>query len=241
MTTILRVEREIRAVCALLFLGSAMISGCSRNETPGSGTSADSSGTAATASGGITAVRGTIYTVTDTMLVVSTSAGPIRVALSSAPEVYSRVPADLSQVKDSSFVGVTSVEQPDGTQRATEIHIFPEELRGTNEGSFLMRRQAGADSPSTMTNGTVATPRMTNGTVETPRMTNGTIGGTAGGKLVVDYRGGSQTITIPPTVPVTRIALTETKLAPGSNVVVLATKRPDGTLTASRVLLAGGQ
>src|SRR6266545_796664 len=138
MTTILRVEREIRAVCALLFLGSAMISGCSRNETPGSGTSADSSGTAATASGRITAVRGTIYTVTDTMLVVSTSAGPIRVALSSAPEVYSRVPADLSQVKDSSFVGVTSVEQPDGTQRATEIHIFPEELRGTNEGSFLM-------------------------------------------------------------------------------------------------------
>lgn len=136
-----------------------------------------------------------------------------------------------SEVKENSYVGVTSAEQPDGTQRAWEIHIFPEELRGTNEGSFLMSGQSGAGTPSTMTNGTV----------QTPRMTNGTIGATAGGRLVVNYREGSQTITIPAGVPVTKITLTQTKLAPGSNVVVLATKRPDGTLTASRVLLAGGQ
>jgi hypothetical protein len=42
-----------------------------------------------------------------------------------------------------SFVGVTSVPQPDGAQRATEIHIFPEELRGTGEGSYLMNQQGG--------------------------------------------------------------------------------------------------
>jgi len=94
-----------------------------------------------------------------------------------------------------------------------------------------MSGQSGSGNPNTMTNGTV----------EAPRMTNGTIGATAGGKLVVNYRGGSQTIIIPSGVTVTKISLTQTKLAPGSNVVVLATKRPDGTLTASRVLLAGGQ
>jgi len=165
------------------------------------------------------------------MLVVSTSAGDIHVVLSSPPRVYSRGAADLSEVKENSFVGVTSVQQPDSSQRATEIHIFPEELRGTNEGSFLMRGESSGGNPSTMTNGTV----------EAPRMTNGTIGATAGGKLVVNYRGGSQTIIIPSGVTVTKISLTQTKLAPGSNVVVLATKRPDGTLTASRVLLAGGQ
>ena len=165
------------------------------------------------------------------MIVVTTSAGDIRVAVSSPLEVYSRGPADLSQVTASSFVGVTSVAQPDGSQRATEIHIFPEEMRGTNEGTFLMRPQPGADSQSTMTNGTV----------EAPRMTNGTASGVTGGKLVVNYRGGTQTITVPSGVTVTKISKTETKLAPGSNVVVLATKRPDGTLTATRVLLAGGQ
>ena len=216
----------MRWMCVALICGGAMISACSKTETPKSATSADSSGAPK-----ITGLRGSISTVTDTMLVVTTSAGDIRVALASSPQVYSRGPADLSEVKENSFVGVTSVQQPDSTQRATEIHIFPEELRGTNEGSFLMRGQSSGGSPRTMTNGTV----------EAPRMTNGTIGATAGGKLVVNYRGGSQTISIPSGVTVTKISLTDAKLVPGSNVVVLATKRPDGTLTASRVLLAGGQ
>ena len=213
-------------MCVVLICCGAMISACSKTETPESATTADSSGAPK-----ITGVRGTVSSVTDTMLVVTTSAGDIRVALASPPQLYSRGPADLSEVKENSFVGVTSEKQPDGSQTAKEIHIFPEELRGANEGSFLMRGQSGGSSPSTMTNGTV----------EAPRMTNGTIGATAGGRLVVNYRGGTQTITIPPGVTVTKISPTDTKLAPGSNVVVLATKRPDGTLTASRVLLAGGQ
>jgi len=217
---------------SFFLLTAAMISGCSKSDAPSSGMSGDSS---AASSGAATLaptpVRGTVSTITDTMVVVTTTAGDIRVAVSSPLEVYSRGPAELSEVTASSFVGVTSVAQPDGGQSATEIHIFPEALRGTNEGTFLMRGQAGASSPSTMTNGTV----------QAPRMTNGTASAITGGKLVVDYRGGTQTITVPPEVPVTKISRTETKLAPGSNVVVLATKRPDGTLTASRVLLAGGQ
>lgn len=225
-------RRKMPAVCLFLLLTGAMASACSKSEAPSGGTSADSSATSSSATTpGATAVRGTVSTATDSMIVVTTSAGDIRVAVSSPLEVYSRGPADISEVTGSSFVGVTSVAQPDGTQSATEIHIFPEALRGTNEGSFLMGGQAGAGSPSTMTNGTVATPRMTNGTAS----------GVTGGKLVVDYRGGSQTISIPSGVAVTKITRTDTKLAPGSNVVVLATKRPDGSLTASRVLLAGGQ
>ncbi|MFN2603961.1 MAG: DUF5666 domain-containing protein [Gemmatimonadaceae bacterium] len=222
----------MRATGAVLICWGVAISACSKTETRNSATPADS--TSASAPGGapkITGVRGSISTMSDTMLVVTTSAGDIHVALPSPPQVYSRGPADLSEVKENSFVGVTSVKQPDGTQQATEIHIFPDDLRGSNEGSFLMRGQSSGGSPSTMTNGTV----------EAPRMTNGTIGATAGGKLVVNYRGGSQTISIPSGVKVTKISPTDTKLAPGTNVVVLATKRPDGTLTASRVLLAGGQ
>jgi hypothetical protein len=213
---------------SFLFVTAVTIAACSKSEAPSADSTAMPSATATT---GTTPVRGTVSTASDSTLVVTTTAGDIRIAISSPLEVYSRGPAELSEVTASSFIGVTSVAQPDGSQNATEIHIFPEALRGTNEGTFLMQQQPGSASPSTMTNGTV----------QAPRMTNGTASAITGGKLVVDYRAGTQTITVPSGITVTKISRTETKLAPGSNVVVLATKRPDGTLTASRVLLAGGQ
>ncbi len=49
-------------------------------------------------------------------------------------------------------MGVTSVKQADGTELATEIHIFPEELRGLGEGSYMMNLTAGGDN-NRMTNG----------------------------------------------------------------------------------------
>ncbi len=59
--------------------------------------------------------------------------------------LYARVPGDLSHLKDTSFVGVTAVKQPDGTERASAIGILPEELRGVGEGSYMMNQPAGAD------------------------------------------------------------------------------------------------
>jgi hypothetical protein len=144
-------------------------------------------------------------------------------------------------VKESSFVGVTSVAQSDGSQRATEIHIFPAKLRGTGEGSYPMTQQGAAagGSHNTMTNGTVSSSRMTNGTAAAPRMTNGTIDKQSGGTLTVQYQGGTQTITVPSDVHVTEIAVSQTKLAPGAKVVVLAKKQADGTFKASAAIMAG--
>jgi hypothetical protein len=85
-----------------------------------------------------------------------------------------------------------------------------------------------------MTNGAA---RMTNGAA---RMTNGTSRGAGGGAITVAYNGGSQTITVPAGVAVTAIEATTTRLTPGTSVVVLASMQPDGTLKASRVMLAGG-
>jgi hypothetical protein len=126
---------------------------------------------------------------------------------------------------------VTSVAQPDGSQRATEIHIFPEELRGLGEGSRPMGQPSGGGSQRTMTNGTVGGSRMTNGAVSAQ----------AGGTITVEYQGGTQKITVPAGVTVTAIAPTTKKLTPGANVIVLAKKRPDGGLEASRVMLAPGR
>jgi hypothetical protein len=176
--------------------------------------------------------------VSDSALTISTAKGDVHVLVVGPLHVFARVPAKLSSVTPSSFVGVTSVAQPDGSQRATEIHLFPEELRGTGEGSYLMSPQPGSDSShhrSTMTNGTVQpTPQTGNA----PRMTNGTIASQGTGKLTVQYRGGSQTIAIPPDVPVSAIAPVSAKLSPGARVVVLATKQPNGSMQATSVLVA---
>src|SRR6185437_15840582 len=121
----------------VLLVAAGAIIGCSKGgtsssagmsgSTPDSGAMASSS----TAPSRLTPVRGTIASVSDSMLTVSSDSGVVKVAIAAPLDVYSRVPAQLSDVKESSFVGVTSVAQPDGSQRATEIHIFPEKLRGT--------------------------------------------------------------------------------------------------------------
>ena len=185
---------------------------------------------------GITPVRGTLVSVSDTALTVSTAAGDVTVTVQAPLQVYSSGPAKLSSVTPHSFVGVTSVAQSDGSQLATEIHLFPEALRGTGEGSYLMTQQPGGANGkrSTMTNGTVEAQAAKG----PPRMTNGTIASQGTGTITVQYQDGSQTITIPSGVSVTAIAPVDSKLASGAKVIVLATKQPNGAMKASNVLLA---
>ncbi|MFL5606742.1 MAG: hypothetical protein ACJ8AD_09875, partial [Gemmatimonadaceae bacterium] len=174
-------------------------------------------------------VRGTLTSVSDTALTISTASGDVQVRITPPLNVYTRTASDLAHVTPTSFVGVTSVPAADGSQKATEIHVFPEELRGTGEGSRLMTPAAGGSSASTMTNGSVAASRMTNGTVGA----NAT-----GSSITVRYQGASRTIAVPADVKVTAITATKQKLAPGASVVVLASKGPDGVLSASTVMLA---
>ena len=101
-----------------------------------------------------------------------------------------------------------------------------------------MTPKGGADSSkqkSTMTNGTVSAAPKAGGP---PRMTNGTIASQGTGTITVNYRGGSQTITVPPSVSVTALAPASTKLSKGTRVVVLGLKQPDGTMKASSLVVA---
>lgn len=197
----------------------------------------------------LSAVRGTIATLTDTSVSVTTASGAQTVHLDQPVTVYARTPSDLAHVTPNSFVGITSEKQADGTERATEIHIFPEALRGTGEGSRLMESTSNA---SRMTNGNVSAngagaSRMTNGNVSTTgaaggsRMTNGSVASTATAgatHYVIEYPGGTQTIEIPADVPVTIIASTNTPLTVGDDVIVLAHAGTNGNLTASGVMLS---
>jgi hypothetical protein len=167
---------------------------------------------------------------------VKADTGTVTVKVTQPLRVFDREVGSLSDVKDNSFVGVTSVKQPDGSERATEIHVFPDELRGLGEGSYMMTPAGGGNR---MTNGAVMASRMTNGSASSSRMSNGTVAGANGSTITVQYAGGSQTIAIPANTPVTEIKATSKPLAAGDRVVIPATRGSDGSLTTDKALLAG--
>ena len=226
------------------------IAACAKHDASTPASTADSSAAASTTAStssaaadtskpptDISPVRGTVASVSDTAITVTTAKGDVTVAIAAPLHVFTRANSDLSHVTPKSFIGVTSEKKADGSQVATEIHIFPEDLRGTGEGSYLMTPPPGANdsSRSRMTNGTVGSTAHAS---EAPRMTNGAVASKNGETMTVDYHGGSQTITVPASVKVMSIDPVSEKLAKGTQVVVLAKKQPDGSLKASSVVLA---
>ena len=224
-----------RQLGPVLALALAAMTACSRgaNSTPADTTSAPSK--MATSVAAPITLRGTVVSASASELVLKSDSGIVTVKLGQPFQLYARVPSDLSHVKQSVFIGVTTVKQPDGSERATEIHIFPEELRGLGEGSRMMTPST-SGAGNRMTNGSVSASRMTSGTASPSRMSNGSVSSTNGSTLVVQYSGGSQTVAVPPTTPVTELKLTSKQLAAGDRVAVLAKKAPDGSFTADRAL-----
>src|SRR4051812_5088814 len=55
----------------------------------------------------------------------------------SAPPLFVAIaPATMADIKPGMFVGSAGMMQPDGSQKAIEVHIFPESMRGTGEGHY---------------------------------------------------------------------------------------------------------
>jgi hypothetical protein len=187
-------------------------------------------------------IRGTVQSLDGRVLTVATSTGSERVQLPPTILVNTVVQSDRAHITDGTFLGIVSVTQPDGSQRAVEVTVIPEEMRGTGEGSYPWDLQGRNGGRSKMTNGTVAPSRMTNGTVSSSKMTNGTVTAQGGGSsLTVQYKDGtstgSQTITVPPDIPVVGIEPGHSAdLQPGVHVVVIAHRDSEGMLTADRVL-----
>jgi hypothetical protein len=223
---------------AILAAASAAAIACGRNSGVARSDSASGQSAPATSADTMANVRGTVVSVSPTSLVIKADTGSVTVKVTQPLQVYDREPGQLADVKANSFIGVTTVKQPDGSERATEIHIFPEALRGLGEGSRMMTQSTGG-SGSRMTNGAVAGSRMTNGTASPTRMSNGKVASVNGSALDVQYSGGSQHVTVPPNTPVTEIKSTSKTLAAGDQVVILAKRGGDGSLSANGALLTG--
>ncbi len=171
---------------------------------------------------------------------VRTSAGQIETLILADNARFSgRSAASLDGIIQGAFVGTTAAPQPDGTLLASEVHIFPESMRGTGEGHGPMDTVPG----STMTNATVvavgtARPSMAAGST----MTNATVTTVAessvGRRMTLQYKGGEKVVVVPPHVPVVMVeAADRSMLVPGAHVIVYASMQSDGTMTANRVTI----
>ena len=162
-------------------------------------------------------VRGTIERVEGQTLVVKSRDGAeLKVVLADNALIVGIVKASLTDIKPGSFVGVTGMPQADGSQKAIEVHIFPEVMRRTGEGHYPwdLRPQ------STMTNGSVEQ----------------TFTGVDGQTLTLKYKTGEKRIIVPPEIPiVTYVQSDKSELKPGVKIFIFAGKKPDGTLQAPRV------
>ena len=175
----------------------------------------------------IEGVIGKLQSFDGKSLELMTAAGAVHVAVKQPLTTYKQIASDLSHITASSYVGVASIEQADGKQVAKQVFIFPAELSGAAEGSVLTD-PPGATTHSRMTNGSVSRPathsRMTNGTVQK-----------SGTTLVVNYQGGSQTVSVPANVPVTEVAPQKVTFNPGDVIYATTQKLADGTLVTDKI------
>ena len=183
----------------------------------------------------ISGVVGKLNAVTSKSIEIQTKTGVVAVEIKQPLIIYREVPSDLSHVTSSTYVGVTSVKQANGMELAKHIMIFPSELRGAAEGSFMMDAAPDATTHSRMTNGSVARPLTSNS-----RMTNGTVRKGGGTTLVVHYQDGAQTVSVPPNVPVTEAAPVKMTLTQGDTIYAATTKQPNGSLTTDKILFIAG-
>ena len=163
-------------------------------------------------------VRGTIERVEGPIYVVKSRDGTeMKVALAENGLVVALVKASLADIKQGSFVGATGMPQPDGSQKAIEVHIFPEAMRGTGEGHYPWDLRA----DSTMTNANVEQSATS----------------VDGQTLTLKYKNGEKKIIVTPeTVIVTYNPSDKSELKPGAKIFIgAAKKQADGSLLTPRI------
>jgi hypothetical protein len=163
-------------------------------------------------------IRGTIESVDGDVYVVKNRDGAEYKVAVTDPGLYVAIlRSTMADIKPGMFVGATGMTQPDGSQKAIEVHIFPESMRGTGEGHYDWDLK-----PNT---------KMTNANVEQ------TVAGVEGPVLSVKYKDGEKKVLVTPeTAVVTYVVGAKSDLKPGIKIFVGAGKKQaDGTVQTPRV------
>ena len=163
-------------------------------------------------------IRGTVERIEGPVYVVKNRDGAeLKLTVTDNPLFVAIVPAKMADIKPGMFVGSAGMMQEDGTQKAIEVHIFPESMRGTGEGHYdwdLMPKS-----------------KMTNANVEQA------VDSVNGQVLSVKYKDGEKKLLVTPqTIVVTYEIGKREEVQPGTRIFVAAAKKqPDGTLQTPRI------
>ena len=163
-------------------------------------------------------IRGTIDKLEgNTLSVKSRDGADLQINLTDELRVVGVVKASLAEIKEGYYIGSAAMPQADGSQKALEIHIFPEAMRGTGEG----HRPYNTIPNSTMTNGTVGA----------------TVASVDESSITLKYKDGEKKIMVSPTTPIMRYEIGDkSDLKTGAAFTILsAVKKPDGSLETARV------
>jgi hypothetical protein len=172
--------------------------------------------------GNTISVNGTISSITGSDMSLMANSGPVVVKVGGNTIIRGEVPVKFSDVTSGMYVGATAEKQPDGTFRASRLHIFSEDQRGTGEGHRPL--SSAPQSGSTMTNANVET-------VEDVAVQN-----VKGRMLTLKYKGGEIKVFVPADTPVVnRVVGDRRLLTVGSTVSASGPRAEDGAIVASQI------
>ena len=163
-------------------------------------------------------IRGTVERIDGPVYVVKNRDGAeLKLTVTDNPLFVAIAPATMADIKPGMFVGSAGMMQADGTQKAIEVHIFPESMRGTGEGHYdwdLMPKS-----------------KMTNANVEHM------VTSSDGQVLSVKYKDGEKKLMVTPeTAVVTYVVGDKSDLKPGTKIFVGAGKKnANGTVETPRI------
>jgi hypothetical protein len=162
-------------------------------------------------------IRGTIEHIEGPIFDVKTRDGAeVKLTVSDNPLLVGVVKSTVADIKPGMFVGSTGMMQTDGTQKAIEVHIFPESMRGTGEGHYDWDLKPKS--------------KMTNASVEE------TVSGVNGQILSVKYKDGEKKILVTPDTAVVKYVKGDrSDIKPGTKIFVAAKKQAGGTFQTSRI------
>ena len=167
-------------------------------------------------------LNGEIVAIKDTDVTLKSSSGPVVVKLAADTIIRAEVPVKFSDITSDMYVGATATKQPDGTFRASRLHIFSEDQRGTGEG----HRPLGSAPQSGAT--------MTNANVETVQ--DVAVQNVKGRILTLRYKDGEIKVLVPEDAPVVKRIVGDRKLLMiGNTVSVTGRQAEDGTVHASQI------
>jgi hypothetical protein len=164
-------------------------------------------------------VRGVIQALEGQTLVVATpTEGVVRLTLTDMTGINGLERRTMADITDNTFIGATAVKNRDGRWEATEVHIFPESMRGAGEGHYAW------DLPeSTMTNGAAT----------------GVVAKGRGGSMTVRHAGGTTEIDVTRRTEIVALTMgSRALLVPGAAVMALAAPAQGGGLATAVAIIA---